>query len=53
MGALLEALAPLLKVLFTAVIPALFALREKSLEAVEADTDPGADDRFWSGEWLS
>jgi hypothetical protein len=52
-GALLKALAPILQVLFTAILPAIFELKEKSREAVEAERDPAADDEFWSGEWMS
>jgi hypothetical protein len=43
----------LLTVLFRAVLPVLFELREKSREAIEVVPDPAADAEFWAGEWMS
>lgn len=49
----MQILMALLTVLFKAVLPALFEMREKSREAIEVVTDPESDAEFWTGEWVS
>jgi len=49
----MKVLMALLSLLFKAVLPALFALREKSREAIEIVPDAELDAELASYEWVS